>query len=112
MKFLTDIGRFIMPTLQKSAEELEVESQRREELGRAVERKFTYQSLQRHAGWQDFEKELAALKVAWINEMLREEDVKLTKAKIAALDVVLRISTDAVREGQNAQVELDGMNHE
>ncbi len=98
-----------MPELKKSPAELEVESQRREELGRAVEAQITYESMQRHVGWGLFQLALAARHEALIQELIREDDVGKTKAKIAELDAVRRIVSDAVREGQNAQAELDGM---
>ncbi len=110
MKFLSAVGQFLMPELKKSAAELEVESQRREELGRAVERKITYESLQRHTGWTDFEKTLTKRREQLIEELLQETEVSITKAKIAELDAVRRIMSDAVRDGTLAQEELDGMN--
>lgn len=109
MKFLRDLGHFIMPTLHKSPAELEAEATRRDELGRAIERKVTFESLQRHTGWIAFEQMLATRRSVLFEELLQETDVTVTKAKIAELDAVRRMVSDAVQDGQTAQAELDGM---
>lgn len=112
MRFFAQLGQILRPTLQQSPAELEAETTRREELSRLIERKLTYDSFQRHIGWEMFDKELTARRAQLIENVLRETEVAITKAKITELDAVLRIVPDAIREGQNAQAELDGYNHE